>query len=186
MLFISEIWELKRVECKRRKAELEENIKQLDDIIKSFNKNDVEYLIVGGTAVHLHGHHRISHNLPLNINFDYDFWYKPTLSNWLKLVKALKVIQPLAGPQLESKVFRPETAYFRITEAPYKIDLLPFISGFKPDDFDEVKSRCFTSTIDIQIANVISYDDLILSKEVQGRSIDHSDILHLKRIKNRK
>ncbi|MEQ8562108.1 MAG: hypothetical protein RLO17_14185 [Cyclobacteriaceae bacterium] len=100
--------------------DLSKNIQHLDNIIKAFNDNDVDYLLVGGTAVILHGHMRGSHNLPRNIEFDYDFWYKPLLSNFLKLSSAIKQMQPESTPYLEKIVFNPEKAYIRITNEPYK------------------------------------------------------------------
>lgn len=166
--------------------DLDNNIGYLDNIIKVFNDNNVDYLLVGGTAVILHGHMRGSHNLPRNIEFDYDFWYKASLSNFSNLVEALKQIQPAAGKELDHIVFRPEKAYLRITEEPYKIELLPNIKGFERKDFDIVKSRSMSKNIKTQFATVISYKDLITSKEALDRPIDRSDIIELNKIKNKR
>ena len=52
-----------------------------------FNKNFVEYIIVGGTAVALHGYFRRSMNMAGAIadKPDLDFWYNPTYQNYFKL-----------------------------------------------------------------------------------------------------
>lgn len=129
---------------------------------------------------------RGSHNLPRNIEFDYDFWYKASLSNFTNLVQALKQIQPGAGKELDHIVFRPEKAYLRITEEPYKIELLPQIKGFERRDFDSVKSRCMSKKVKTEIAQIISYHDLITSKKALDRPIDRSDIIELNKIKNKR
>ncbi len=165
--------------------DLEKNIGYLDKIIKVFNDNNVDYLLVGGTAVILHGHMRGSHNLPRNIDYDYDFWYKASLTNFLNLVKAIKDIQPEAAQELDQIVFRPEKAYLRITEEPYKIELLPQIKGFGRKEYDQVKSRCLVKLIKNQTASIISYQDLITSKKALDREIDRSDIIELKKVKKR-
>lgn len=166
--------------------DLDKNIGYLDSIVKVFNDNQVDYLLVGGTAVILHGHMRGSHNLPRNIEFDYDFWYKGSLSNFSNLVQALKEIQPSAGKELDDIVFRPEKAFLRITDEPYKIELLPKIKGFERKDFDMVKSRCIKKNIRTQTVAVISYLDLVISKEALDRPIDRSDIIELSKIKNKR
>jgi len=166
--------------------DLDKNISYLDYIIEVFNNNSVDYLLVGGTAVILHGHMRGSHNLPKNIEFDYDFWYKASLSNFLSLIEALKNIQPESSKKLDKIVFMPEKAYLRITEEPYKIELLPQIKGFEIKDFDSAKSRCMNKKIKTQFASIISYHDLIKSKEALNRPIDRKDIIELKRINSRR
>lgn len=142
-------------------------------------------MLVGGTAVILHGHMRGSHNLPRNIEFDYDFWYKPQLSNFLSLSSAIKQIQPESGPYLDKVVFNPENAYLRITQEPYKIELLPQIKGFERKDYDLVKSRAMSKVIKESEAAIISYQDLLTSKKALGRAIDHSDIIELRKIKKK-
>jgi hypothetical protein len=56
-------------------------------ICKAFNKYLVEYMIVGGTAVGLHGYLRHSTNAVGIIaeRPDLDFWYNPTLHTRITL-----------------------------------------------------------------------------------------------------
>jgi hypothetical protein len=58
-------------------------------VCKALNKHLVQYMIVGGTAVALHGYFRLSTNLGgiINDKPDLDFWYKPTYENYFKLLK---------------------------------------------------------------------------------------------------
>jgi len=61
-------------------------------VCTTLNKISVEYLIVGGTAVALHGYYRYSMNLDgdLTAKPDLDFWYNPTYDNYFKLLNALE------------------------------------------------------------------------------------------------
>ena len=54
------------------------------------SKHKVEYLIVGGTAVALHGYFRMSVSIagiPAD-KPDLDFWYNPSYKNYFKLLDA--------------------------------------------------------------------------------------------------
>ena len=58
-------------------------------VCQILNKNAVQYLIVGGTAVAFHGYFRWSQNPsgdPAE-KFDLDIWYNPTYDNYFKLLK---------------------------------------------------------------------------------------------------
>ena len=69
-----------------------------DDILhvcKILNKNAVQYLIVGGTAVAFHGYFRWSQNssgAPAE-KFDLDIWYNPTYENYFNLLKFFEGIR---------------------------------------------------------------------------------------------
>jgi hypothetical protein len=51
-------------------------------ICSLLNKHDVDYLVIGGVAVIFHGYTRATGDL--------DFWYKPSLDNFHKIIKAFK------------------------------------------------------------------------------------------------
>jgi hypothetical protein len=61
-------------------------------VCKALNKFSVEYIIVGGTAVALHGYFRRSTNAAGNLidKPDLDFWYNPTYDNYFKLLNTLE------------------------------------------------------------------------------------------------
>ena len=54
----------------------------LVSICSLLNKHEVDYLVIGGVAVIFHGYTRATADL--------DFWYKPTLGNFHKIIKAFK------------------------------------------------------------------------------------------------
>jgi len=142
-------------------------------------------MIVGGTAVNIHGFHRLSSNMPKDIIYDFDIWYKPTLSNFDKLTDALSSIQPDNRRELKSIVFHPERAYIRITEKPYKIELLPHITGYLRQDYSIVRQRAISFKINKHDAIIISYEDLIQAKKSLGRDVDKKDIKELEKAKNK-
>lgn len=66
-----------------------------DSILKVcsiLNKSNVEYLIIGGTAVALYGYFRWSLNSAGIVSEKYDLyiWYNPTYGNYFKLLYALE------------------------------------------------------------------------------------------------
>lgn len=72
---------------------MENNLaKSILHICKTLNKHLVEYIIVGGTAVALHGYFRRSLDWAgeLTEKPDLDFWYNPTYGNYFKLLNALE------------------------------------------------------------------------------------------------
>ena len=54
----------------------------LVSICSLLNKHEVDYLVIGGVAVIFHGYTRATGDL--------DFWYKPSLDNFHKIIKAFK------------------------------------------------------------------------------------------------
>jgi hypothetical protein len=60
-------------------------------VCQILNKNDVQYLIVGGTAVAFHGYFRWSQNSAgtTSEKFDLDIWYNPTYENYFRLLNGL-------------------------------------------------------------------------------------------------
>jgi hypothetical protein len=68
-------------------------------VCQALNKMQVEYMVVGGTAVAFHGYARIStasDGSPLG-KHDLDFWYKPTLENYYRLLDAFDFLPQIKG-----------------------------------------------------------------------------------------
>ncbi len=61
-------------------------------VCEILNKHAVQYLLVGGTAVALHGYFRHSANSAgvISDRPDVDVWYNPTYGNYFKLLDALE------------------------------------------------------------------------------------------------
>ena len=84
-------------------------------ICKVLNKHSVQYLIVGGTAVALHGYYRISMNLS-GVEMDkpdLDFWYNPTYNNYFSLLNAIEELGQEVSEFKKEKTPDPKKSYFR-------------------------------------------------------------------------
>ncbi|UII25347.1 hypothetical protein LVD15_18850 [Fulvivirga maritima] len=145
----------------------------------------VDYMIVGGTAVNIHGFHRLSINLPKDILYDFDIWYNPTIDNFYRLTSALGNIQPESRKELKAIIFDPKRAFLRITKKPFKLELLPEIAGFDKRNYKEVKSRSIKFVINKSEATIIGFDDLIYVKKSTNREIDKRDVEELKKVKKK-
>jgi hypothetical protein len=72
---------------------MEDKLKEIVlHICQTLNNNNVQYLIVGGSAVALQGFFRMSRSLsgaPTE-KYDLDIWYNPTYPNYFNLLNALE------------------------------------------------------------------------------------------------
>lgn len=102
----------------------------LIQICARLNKHGADYMLIGGMAVFYHGYSRTT--------ADVDFWYKPTLENFHKIVSALRE-QAIDVSELEKLVFNPEKASLRFPVGGIKIELLPAIPG--DISFGETRAR---------------------------------------------
>ena len=55
--------------------------KEAAEFLSLLNKNDVQYLIIGGVVVNIHGYTRATGDL--------DIWYNPTKDNFRKLITSI-------------------------------------------------------------------------------------------------
>lgn len=149
-------------------------------VCEKLNEHAVEYLIVGGAAVALHGFFRQSYNSSGQPTEkpDLDFWYNSTYDNYFKLLDALE------GLGLDIAEFKAETApnpqksFFRFEQAEFTLDFLPELPGltrFRPS----YEKRVISKINEIEIP-FIDYTDLIQNKEALGRPKDIEDIQQLR------
>ena len=163
---------------------MEQNLKiSLLTICKLLDKFKVKYMLVGGTAVALHGYYRHSTNSDGDLieKPDVDIWYKPTYENYFSI---LKVIEGLGQDITEFKnesTPNPQKSYFRLDFDNFSVDLLPEIkAAIKFQDADKRKETIVLESTQIHF---MSYPDLIKDKEETGRKKDLEDI---KQLKNKK
>jgi hypothetical protein len=146
-----------------------------------FNQNAVDYLIVGGTAVALHGHYRQSTTAKGDLadKPDLDFWYNPSYDNYYRLLKALEQLGQDVTKYRDEAAPDPKKSFFKFEAEDYTLDLLPTIKA--PIKFSAAfaKREVFKSG-DVAIS-FISLDDLIQDKAFLARPKDRDDIKHLKK-----
>jgi hypothetical protein len=117
--------------------ELRENLQK---VCAGLNKHKIEYMLVGGTAVGYYGYRRISGITTIrpDITTDLDFWYKPTLTNYLNLVNALSELE-VDTSSLDDVIFDPQKTFLKIPHTHFHTDFLPQMKGV--DSFTECKKK---------------------------------------------
>jgi hypothetical protein len=144
------------------------------------NKHAAEYLVVGGSAVILHGYFRYSTNAAgiLADKPDLDFWYNPTYSNYFKILKVLEELGQNVSKFKAEQSPNPEKSFFRYEFEQFTLDLLSNLKA--PLKFNTAfvnKETVVFSEIEIPFLNL---DDLIADKAANARPKDLADIEQLK------
>jgi hypothetical protein len=166
---------------------MEENLKDsLLAICSSLSNHKVDYLIVGGIAVALHGFFRLSRNQLGQImdKPDIDIWFDPTYSNYFKVLKVMKDLgQDIAEFEKETKP-NPRESFFKIEFSNFYLDFLPEIR--LKIKFSEAYQRKETIVFEDVLFDLINFSDLINDKEISGRKKDLEDIEQLRKLKGNK
>ena len=144
-----------------------------DKVIQSFNKTNVDYMIVGGYAVNFHGYSRNTSDL--------DIWVNPVEENKQKIYDALILLEYIekdAGQMLLFDFTKP--FLFRISGIPDDTEVFNFISGVNYEDAN--KNKILFLMDNKTPVYFISIKDLIVNKMTSGRNIDKIDIEELQKI----
>ncbi len=136
------------------------------DFIKVLNDTDVDYVLVGGYAVILHGYRRTTGDL--------DIWVNTTKENYLKLRKALLNFG-LPTTDLSEQNFLDNDAIeiFTYGIAPVSIDIMKKVKGL---NFEEVFSSSQLFIDQDLTVRFISYQQLVKAKKAAGRYKDLDDL----------
>lgn len=151
-------------------------------ICKMLNDHSVEYLVVGGAAVALHGYFRMSRAASGDIaeKHDLDFWYNSTYANYFKLLDSLEGLGHDVTRFKTESTPDPSKSFFRFEQSEFTLDFLPAIPGLTK--FHACYDKRVISKInDVEIP-IIGLNDLIINKEALGRPKDMEDIKQLKLI----
>ena len=133
------------------------------DMLKCLNKAGVDYIMVGGWAVNLHGYVRAT--------IDLDIWILADQENARKVYAALGEFgAPLENVRPED--FAADGTIFQIGVAPCRIDVINKIDGVK---YAEASARAIQKTIEGVPVRIISLEDLIANKRASGRTKDLAD-----------
>ncbi|MCI1186880.1 hypothetical protein MON38_05570 [Hymenobacter sp. DH14] len=144
------------------------------------NKHSVDYLLVGGTAVALHGYFRYSVNSAgvAADKPDVDVWYNPTYGNYFKLLDALAELGQNVTKFKNEQAPIPKTSFFKYEFESFTLDLLPALKSAMPFN------AAFAKKEHVVFAEVtipfIGYDDLLHDKATNARAKDITDIEQLK------
>ena len=142
-------------------------------LIQSFNKNEVQYILVGGFSTNLHGYKRATG--------DIDFWIHDTPKNRENLINALDDMG--IGRFEELKKLPLLAGYCEILlDSGIYIDLMDRIIGFEKTDFDKCYNAAETVIVQDTAIRFLHYNHLLHSKENSPRLKDQLDAQELKKI----
>ena len=139
------------------------------DFLTALNEADVNYILVGGFSVILHGYSRTTG--------DMDIWVDRTPENYQKIKSAfLQFGMPVFDMTVDNFLYHKIWDVFTFGIPPSAIDLMLKVKGL---DFGSTYKNA-TIFIDDELAiRVIHKDDLIKAKKAAGRPKDLDDLENL-------
>lgn len=137
------------------------------EFLRFLDAERVQYLLVGGYAVALHGYPRSTEDL--------DIWVASNPENARRLVKALREFG-VDLPQLTTGMFLKSDTIVRLGVPPLRIDLATTISGV---EFADCYQSRITEVIDGTPVSFIGLAHLKQNKRAAGRHRDLDDLEHL-------
>jgi len=151
------------------------------DLFSALARHKVNYLLIGGLDVSLHGVERATMDVNIAVAMN-----PGNLASLIAAAKELKLAPVLPVP-LDLELLRRWHAERHLEafalRAPELAGVTVDVLLFPPVEFAGMAQRA----VEFGVANtpilVVSIDDLIALKQAAGRPIDLSDIEHLQRIK---
>lgn len=137
------------------------------EFIELLINHKVEYLVVGGYAVGIHGYPRYTGDL--------DIWLNSTEENAESIVKAVDEFG-FSSSGLTKADFTTSGNVIQLGYPPLRIDLLTEIDGVS---FKECFKNRKEVSVDGLLVNFIGYNDLLKNKKKSGRNRDLDDIENL-------
>ncbi len=142
-------------------------------VVRTFEKHNIRYIIVGGFATNFHGYARATG--------DFDFWLEDTFENRKKLVDALEALGYGRFEALMTAPLLPGYCEIMLDNGMYA-DLMDSIFGFQKEDFP----ACFEKAVTADIMGVkirfLHFNHLLHSKESSARLKDKLDAEELRKI----
>ena len=155
------------------------------DLFSALDRHRVDYLLIGGLAVSLHGVERATMDVDITVAMTQE-----NLAHLIETAQELKLTPVLPVP-LESLNDLP---LLRQWHAERNLEAFalrtPDLAGvtldvllFPPVEFSGMTQRATVFNVADTPIRVVAIDDLIALKQAVGRPIDLSDIEHLQRSK---
>ncbi|MCC7460802.1 MAG: hypothetical protein IT286_05815 [Proteobacteria bacterium] len=159
-----------------------------EQIFEELNKENVRFILVGGLAVVLHGHQRLTADVDLVIQLQ-----KTNLENAIRALKKLdyRPRPPVPFEQFADQAIREAwieekgLMVFSLHSSKLKdVEIDLFVK--EPFDFEKALQRSEKIQFDHSHAHIASIDDLIELKKKAGRPVDVEDIRVLELLKKAK
>jgi hypothetical protein len=141
------------------------------EFIRLLESEKVQYLIVGGYAVALHGFPRYTG--------DIDFFVAISKENARNLIRVFEQFG-FGEIGLEEQDFLEKRFVVEIGREPRKIQVLTGVDGIQ---FEECHRRALRVDYEGTVMSFISLDDLERNKEASGRSKDLIDLEELRKLR---
>ncbi|WP_420385376.1 DUF6036 family nucleotidyltransferase [Roseivirga sp.] len=141
------------------------------EFCESLNKSDVEYILVGGYSVILHGYPRTTGDL--------DIWVRRDRDNYKKLLSAFDMFRlPVFDMTEDAFLDIDQFDVFRFGRPPVAIDIITELAGV---DFSQCYSKALKRTFEGVTIRFLDFEDLIRAKTASGRPKDINDIENLEK-----
>lgn len=142
------------------------------EFLLALNKNEVQYVLVGGYSVIYHGFPRTTGDL--------DLFVEVSKSNYLKLVQAFEQFRmPIFDMTEDSFLNQTQINVYTFGRPPVCIEILKEISGFT---FQEIYNNALNTVFEEIPMNVIHLNDLKRNKKISGRAKDLNDLENLSKM----
>lgn len=139
------------------------------DILLAFEREQVEFLIVGAYALSAHGISRYTG--------DIDLWVRPTPENAARVWQALQRFKAPMSKITQADFCNPDNVY-QMGLPPYQIDVLTSISGV---EFESAYADRRILSIDDLRMPFLSLNDMLVNKRESGRDKDLVDVKLIER-----
>ena len=140
------------------------------EFLKLLRAHGVEYLLIGGYAVGVHGRPRFTNDL--------DVWVAIAPANAKRVVGALREFG-FEDPGLSEDLFLKPDSIVRMGVEPVRIEIATAISGV---EFDECYRERLETELDGVRVSVINLHHLRVNKLATGRSKDLADLETLPKV----
>ena len=137
------------------------------EFLRLLNANRVEYLLVGGYAVGLHGYPRAT--------VDLDIWVRPNPSNAGRVLASVREFG-FDLPTLDPALFVDARSVVRFGVPPFRIEVMTSIDGV---EFEACRANAIEFDVDGLGVPVIGLSDLKRNKRAAGRHKDLADLENL-------
>ncbi len=143
-------------------------------IFATLDAHRVEYVVIGGLAVQVHGHTRMTN--------DVDLIPAPTPDNLEQLAAALveldaRVLNPGSERLKIDAQMLPRATLWQFATRHGDIDVLHDAPGAAP--FDQLRGRALVIAVGEHPIAIAGRDDLIRMKRARGRPVDLADVAAL-------
>lgn len=153
-------------------------IGQIERVLAALEEAGVRYLVVGGVAVVLHGHLRVTADLDLVVQLGEDNLRRAlrALTELGYRPRAPVSLESFADPEIRSRWIEEKNlqVFSLWNEDPGSFEVDLFVT--EPFDFDQAHARAVRVPLESTRVTVVSREDLIRLKLQAGRPADRQDI----------